>query len=167
MDRHPVEDEPSVGDGAFRGARLILFGADGDQYAARTARRERMLALAPVDQTEAAIAEPARASRVRGVYWEYLQADDSPLLLRARDLADDDEARWDASRVLAAVPELRVLYTRDRVSGQLGWWLAREGEVVLVAPRVWGTTERSAVVRHARRALRALRTRPPWGEYRP
>ncbi|BCW45014.1 hypothetical protein StoSoilB5_21980 [Arthrobacter sp. StoSoilB5] len=168
MGWHPDEDEPTAGDGAFRGARLVLFGTNGNQYAGRTVRRERMLELAPVDPTEAMIAvRAARAARVRGVYWEYLQADDRPLALRARDLVDEDEARWDANRVLGAVPELRVLYVRDHFSGQLAWWLAREREVVLLAPRVWGATERGAVVRHAKGTLRALRRRPPWGEYRP
>lgn len=148
------------------GVRLVVFG-QGAQYDMRSARRERVLRMHPVDPTEAGLVESARRDRIPGVYWEYLHADDSPLMLRARDLADEDEARWDADRVFSAFGQLRVVYTRDRDSGQYGWWLVRDRDVVLVSPRPWPSTERNAVANHARRALRALRRQPPWGGYAP
>lgn len=123
-----------------------------------------MLTLRPIDPTEELSVEHLTAPR-DGVHWEYLLPDDSPLLVRTRDLVDDEEAQWDAERLFAARSP-RIVYVRDRESGQLSWWLVRGAEPVLVGARVWLPTQRVAVVRAARRAAAALEApQPPWGTY--
>lgn len=145
-------------------ARLVLFAAGDAQGDGRRARRERVLALRPVDQTEE-IATDHLLGAPDGVHWEYLLPDDSALLVRARDLADAEEARWDAERLFAAATRPRVLYVRDRAAGHLSWWLVRGSEPVIVSSRVWLPSQRGHVVRSARRALAALKVRPVWGQY--
>ncbi|GAB2527598.1 hypothetical protein GCM10027064_25720 [Microbacterium petrolearium] len=148
-------------------ARLVLFRAGDPHYAPRVARRRRVMSMAPVDPTEAETAERARRSLSlpAGVHWEYLQADDIPLMLRSRDLRDADDARWDAERVFEDALRLRVVFVQDRLTRQVSWWLASGREVLLVAPTAWAVTNRAGAAAHARRALRALRAQPPWGEY--
>lgn len=147
-----------------RGARLVLLHSD-EVSAGRRARRERVLAMRPIDPTVGRLAERSRAPHEPGVYWEYVRTDGIPLFARARDVSDEEEARWDAVRVFTGASALRILYVRDRESGQLSWWLADASEAVLVAPRLWPGAQQAAVVRHAKRAFAALRVRPPWGEY--
>jgi hypothetical protein len=145
--------------------RLVLFTPEHPHYTGRRARRERMLGLRPVDPTEA-VAAPPPSGDPTALHWEYLLPDDSSLLARARDVADADEARWDALRLFDGLSPLRIVYVRDREGSHVSWWLARGTEPVLVASRVWLTSQRGGAVRSARRALAATRaTAPAWGGY--
>lgn len=167
-EQEPLEGEPgSTGDGTPpRGARLVLFTVADRQYAGRSKRRERILAMRPVDPTETA--RPTPAGKIGGrVFWEYLQADDDPEAVRTRDLPDEPAGRDDAARIFAAAKQLRIVYVRDPQTDQLAWWLVLGHEVVLVPARVWASTQRTAVARDAKRARTAMATMPPWGEYHP
>lgn len=164
MKRLPDDAETIAPDDADRRARLVLFTAGDLQGDGRRARRERVLALRPVDHTEEVTTDHLTAARP-GVHWEYLLADDSSLLVRARDFAEPEAARWDAERLFAAAPRPRVLYVRDRAAGHLSWWLVRGSEPVIVSSRIWLPSQRGQVVRSARRAVSALKDSPPWGEY--
>ncbi|MFG6446488.1 hypothetical protein ACFXQA_14605 [Microbacterium sp. P07] len=143
--------------------RLVLFGATDPHHDGRRRRREQMLAMRPVDPTEDV--DGRLVSRPSGVHWEYLLADDSSLLVRARDFDDEAEARWDADRLFGSPRPVRAAYVRHPDTGQLSWWLVRGSEPVFVTSRVWLPTQRGATVRSAQRAVAVLKTRPPWGDY--
>ena len=148
--------------------RLVVFSATEPMFAMRVARRAQLLAMLPVDPTETASAPPPRsASDESGAYWEYLQVDDRPLFIRARDLDDEDDARRDAHAVFTSSAVLSPVFVRDPRSGALAWWLVHDRRVVLVPPRVWLPTQRLTLTRHLRSARRALRAQPPWGVYTP
>lgn len=149
-----------------RESRLVLFPAADPSYGMRDARRAHLLAMIPVDPTEnVSSVAPAPPGPRTGVYWEYLLADDRPLLVRAQDLDDEDDARGDARAAFEDPDAVRPVFVRDPRSGALAWWLVRDRRVLLVPPRVWPPTQRLALTRHLRAARRALRVQPPWGKY--
>ncbi|MFJ4164560.1 hypothetical protein ACIPY5_03300 [Microbacterium sp. NPDC089698] len=151
-----------------RVSRLVLFSTADPWYPMRTARRAQLLAMLPVDPTEAVSApDPDSRPHRSGAYWEYLQADDRPLFLRAHDLEDENDARRDARATFESAGMLRPVFVRDPRSDALAWWLVRDRRVVLVPSRVWLPTQRLALARHLRGARRALRAQPPWGGYIP
>lgn len=153
------------GESLSRSPRLVLFSVGDSQYDDRTARRCRILAMRPVDPTETAASPKTAIPEDSGAYWEFLQADDSPLLVRASDLPSRDDARTDAAWLFAHAAQLRTVYVRDHETGRLAWWLVLDDQPVLVPARVWRAPQRRAVVLDAKRALAALARMPQWGEY--
>lgn len=146
-------------------ASLVLFDVSESSLArGRRSRRTRVLAMRPTDPTETALAERSRSFPQQGKHWEYVRADGISLFVRARDVADVEDAHWDANRVFGIAPQLRTVFVRDRETGELSWWLATEREAILVSPRIWPASQRVMVQRHAKHAVRALGFQPEWGE---
>jgi hypothetical protein len=165
--RVPFSASPAEGS-IGRGARLVLFDADGGSVAVRRrAQRERLLRMRPADPTVRARAARASAFPETGLHWEYVTGRESALLVRARDASDRHGARVDAGQLFARADRLRVVLVRDDDVDEIGWWLVGERSVVAVSPRVWGTDRLAGVTaarKHSQRALEALAGPvPPWG----
>ncbi|MFF3025831.1 hypothetical protein [Microbacterium sp. NPDC057944] len=157
---------PNDPDASSAGARLVLFdSADPALTAGRRERRSRILAMRPTDTALHPLVERARSFPPLGAHWEYLRRDGVSLLVRARDSADAEDARWDATRIFSAISELQVVYVRDQRLGHLGWWLANDREPVIVSPRIWLGSQRTGLQAHVKLALGSLAEPKVWGEY--
>lgn len=162
--RRIVEIEPGTS-----GARLVLFGTRALGFAGRMDRRDRILAMHPVDPTEATLVRGNLVhdgrSRASHFFWEMLRPDDSSVMVRTADFDNAPTARDDGDAFLERRKELRTVFVRDEGGFEFSWWLALDNDVVAAATRIWPSTQRDAAARDARRAVRLLGSAPRWGRY--
>lgn len=156
-------------DSGTSGHRLVLFGTHAPGFVGRMDRRDRILAMHPVDPTETSLVRGRllrdRRSWARLYFWEMLRPDDSSVMVRAADFEDAPTARDDGDAFVGRWRELRTVFVRDEDGFEFSWWLALDNDVVATATRIWPPTQRDGAARDARRAVRLLRSAPRWGRY--
>lgn len=133
-------------------------------YVTRGSIRTRVLAMQPVDPTIDVSTRHALTPRPRGAFWMLVGVNGMPIMLRAIDRAGADEARHDARELLQQADQFVIVPVTEPETGARSWWVALEGNVVLVFAKVWRTSETGGGARTHQMALQALRSELSWRE---
>lgn len=147
---------PPVIDSA-RDPLRVVSSVDETRYSGHVAARALQFGMAAED---ASARHPslrkALSPRPAGYLWTVANAAGLTVALRARDFPFSKYARRDARAVAARAAELAATHVVDRADRHRGWWLALDGQVVLVSARVRPIGQRVEAERDVRAAVRLL-----------
>ena len=135
----------------------VVSSIDGTRYSGHVAARSLQFAMKPED---ASARHPslrkAITPRPAGYLWTVANAAGLTVALRARDFPFAKYARRDARTLAARAGELAATHVADADDRHRGWWLALDGQVVLVSARVRPIGQRVEAERDVRAAVRLL-----------
>jgi hypothetical protein len=135
----------------------VVSALDETRYSGHMAARALQFAMQAED---ASAGHPslrkALTPRPAGYLWTLANAAGLTVALRARDFPFAKYARRDARGLAARAAELVATHVADEADRHRGWWLALDGQVVLVSARVRPVGQRVEAERDVRAAVRLL-----------
>ena len=135
----------------------VVSSIEETRYAGHIAARALQFAMRPEDASaKHPSLRKALTPRPAGYLWTVANHAGLTVALRARDFPFGKYARRDARALAARAAELELTHVADEADRHRGWWLAIDGQVVLVSARVRPIGQRVEAERDVRAAVRLL-----------